>query len=334
MQEKRFSLAGFQVSLGVDRDRVEGLRRSPFYRKLVSARRQRRAAGSRTPQPRNTVAGARQLPTNPPSDPEAAEIWKKIADIGWYHTIDLPHGVATPGFIDNRPTVSLFGLPGDLVGKRCLDIGTYDGFWAFEMERRGASDIIGIDVDSPADHDISRPLRLKAEALARSGTAALEEDWNREMASAGMEWPGRGFRVAAEIIGSKAQRVGLDVYDLCPERLGTFDLVFISQLLLRMRDPQTVVENMISVTKPGGIAIIAEGYDTELEQLSRPVSEFVGLTNMGIWWAHSIKSMQRMMETAGFEHIEVVSRFPAENRAGRFAKVVLRGRAPEAFTGA
>ena len=31
----------------------------------------------------------------------------------------------TPGFIDNRATTHLFGIPVDLADKRCLDIGTY-----------------------------------------------------------------------------------------------------------------------------------------------------------------------------------------------------------------
>ena len=35
-----------------------------------------------------------------------------------------------------------------LEGKRCLDIGTADGFWAFEMERRGAADVLATDVGS------------------------------------------------------------------------------------------------------------------------------------------------------------------------------------------
>jgi 2-polyprenyl-3-methyl-5-hydroxy-6-metoxy-1,4-benzoquinol methylase len=33
----------------------------------------------------------------------------------------------------------------DLRGARCLDIGTADGFWAFEMERRGAADVLATD---------------------------------------------------------------------------------------------------------------------------------------------------------------------------------------------
>jgi tRNA (mo5U34)-methyltransferase len=33
----------------------------------------------------------------------------------------------------------------DLHGARCVDIGTADGFWAFEMERRGAADVLATD---------------------------------------------------------------------------------------------------------------------------------------------------------------------------------------------
>ena len=54
----------------------------------------------------------------------------------WYHTLELAPGVLTPGIVDVRP-VERVPIPASLEGKRCLDIGTWDGFWAFEMERRG-----------------------------------------------------------------------------------------------------------------------------------------------------------------------------------------------------
>jgi tRNA (mo5U34)-methyltransferase len=228
----------------------------------------------------------------------------------------------TPGFIDNRDTVHLFGLPQDMTGMRCLDIGTYDGFWAFEMERRGAAEVIGIDVDSPADHDLPRLLKQQAIQEAEQ----LRKEWDKGLASLGLQFPGVGFRTAKEILGAKARREVLNVYDLSPKKLGMFDVVLISQLLLRLRDPQTVIENMFSVTR--GFAIIAEGYDAELESLSRPVSQFVGTQTLGVWWAHSIKSMRLMMEVAGFGPVEEVSRFNARNRAGNFTKVVLKGYAP------
>ncbi|MCW2544949.1 MAG: hypothetical protein JWM40_2501, partial [Frankiales bacterium] len=65
---------------------------------------------------------------------------------GWYHTIDVAPGVATPGFVDVRPFLAR-ALPASLAGKRCLDVGTFDGFCAFGMEDRGAGSVVGIDVD-------------------------------------------------------------------------------------------------------------------------------------------------------------------------------------------
>ena len=34
----------------------------------------------------------------------------------------------------------------DVRGKRCLDVGTYDGFLAFELERRGAASVVATDI--------------------------------------------------------------------------------------------------------------------------------------------------------------------------------------------
>lgn len=54
----------------------------------------------------------------------------------WYHTIDLGGSVETPGYVDWRGYADRI-LPAELRGLRALDVGTYDGFWAFEMEKRG-----------------------------------------------------------------------------------------------------------------------------------------------------------------------------------------------------
>jgi tRNA (mo5U34)-methyltransferase len=335
MKEKRFNFAGFHVGFATERSRAERIRNNPLYRyilrpglNLVSRRDNGHATLTKTPP---TPKSATSVKHNGP----AAEIWEKVSKIGWYHTIDLGHGVVTPGFIDNRDTAHLFGLPADLSGKRCLDIGTYDGFWSFEMERRGASEVIGIDVDSPADHDIPRRVRRSIEKKATEENGREEEvlrgEWDKGLAEVGLQFPGEGFRVAKEILGSKARREVLNVYDLSPDKLGMFDVVIISQLLLRLRDPQTILENMFSVARE--IAIVAEPFDTDLESFDSPLSQFVGTSVLGVWWNHSIKSMKMMMEVAGFEPVEEVSRFPVENRAGRFWKVILKGHVPAEVTG-
>jgi hypothetical protein len=60
----------------------------------------------------------------------------------WYHTIDLPGRGPTPGYFDTRRAPAHVPWPRQLSGGRCLDVGTFDGFWAFEMERRGAFEVV------------------------------------------------------------------------------------------------------------------------------------------------------------------------------------------------
>lgn len=71
-----------------------------------------------------------------------------VASRSWYHSIDLGNGVVTPGhpwgprLWDNvRKTRSRI----DYSGKRVLDIGSFDGMWAFEAERLGASLVVATD---------------------------------------------------------------------------------------------------------------------------------------------------------------------------------------------
>ena len=74
----------------------------------------------------------------------------------WYHTIELAPGVETPGWFDLRPIVDQLPWP-DVRGKRCLDVGTYDGFLAFEMERRGASVVVATDIAEPRGLGLAAP---------------------------------------------------------------------------------------------------------------------------------------------------------------------------------
>src|SRR4029077_10922141 len=90
------------------------------------------------------------------NDAQAAAIVDEIRGLSWYHTIDLGHGVRTPGFVDHRAQLPRYALPASMEGLRCLDVATFDGFWAYEFERRGATDVVAIDVAKRADIDCPR----------------------------------------------------------------------------------------------------------------------------------------------------------------------------------
>ncbi|HWI06193.1 MAG TPA: hypothetical protein VNT54_01600, partial [Solirubrobacteraceae bacterium] len=74
----------------------------------------------------------------------------------WWHSIDLGHGVVTPGHKSAdalRAELDALALP-DLRGRSVLDVGGWDGFFAFEAERRGAARVAVVDhymwsMDSP-----------------------------------------------------------------------------------------------------------------------------------------------------------------------------------------
>jgi tRNA (mo5U34)-methyltransferase len=83
----------------------------------------------------------------PPAPDQNRQKLQELERLGWYHSIELPDGRVIPGFqtIEQlRARLAQFRIPEDLRGKRVLDIGTWDGWFSFEMERRGA-EVVAID---------------------------------------------------------------------------------------------------------------------------------------------------------------------------------------------
>jgi tRNA (mo5U34)-methyltransferase len=82
---------------------------------------------------------------------ETTEGMSKLIDqfqkLGWYHSIELPDGSVIPGVHsveELRERIARYPIPLDLRGKRVLDIGAWDGWFSFEMERRGAT-VVAVD---------------------------------------------------------------------------------------------------------------------------------------------------------------------------------------------
>jgi tRNA (mo5U34)-methyltransferase len=81
------------------------------------------------------------------------EIAEQIHGLGpWFHNLRL-RGVQTAPehFLGDYPQVKFAhfsqAIPSDLTGKTVLDIGCNAGFYSFEMKRRGAARVLGIDAD-------------------------------------------------------------------------------------------------------------------------------------------------------------------------------------------
>ncbi len=87
-------------------------------------------------------------------------------ELGWWHSFELPDGGRIQGVCDLaslKARISQFPIPEDLSGKRVLDIGAWDGWFSFEMERRGAEVLAVDNWDNPRFREIHARLNSRVE---------------------------------------------------------------------------------------------------------------------------------------------------------------------------
>lgn len=203
----------------------------------------------------------------------------------WYHTLELAPGVTTPGWYDLRPVIDRVPFPDDLSGRRCLDVATFDGFWAFAMEARGADEVVAIDLLDPGAWDW--PATATEEARVAIGRR---------------KEGGSGFEIAHAALGSRVERHELSVYDLSPERVGTFDFVYVGSLLLHLRDPVRALEAVASVCRDTMLLVDAIDLPLTLRLPRRPVAALDGLARPW-WWKPNRAGLLRMLASAGFDPV-------------------------------
>jgi tRNA (mo5U34)-methyltransferase len=233
------------------------------------------------------------------------DLASEVARYTWYHTLELAPDVVTEGMFDHRPVIDRYLLPHDLTGMRCLDIGTMDGFWAFEMERRGAAEVVATDVGDVDDLDW--PPR-----------------WREHIRPTLDETKAERFSLARDALRSSVRWVERSVYDL-DEELGPFDLVFCGDLLVHLKDPITAIERIRSVCR--GSAIVCNPVKRFRFGGRRPLAQFDGIDEFQ-WWLLSEASIERMLLATGFAQVEVGPRFELRARgpgSWRGLRAVMRG---------
>ncbi|MGH9187322.1 MAG: class I SAM-dependent methyltransferase [Acidimicrobiales bacterium] len=206
----------------------------------------------------------------PDNAPTAAEIRNRLdRQPGWYHTFEVAPGLTTPGRFDFRPALAHIPWP-NVRRKRCLEVGTRDGFLAFELERQGAAEVVAIDGDD--DH-----------------------------------LGGACFQLAAELLGSRVDRRPMSVYDLDPAEVGRFDVVVCAGLLRCLHDPVRALEAIRSVT--GAAFLSVEQIELWLSVLGRgrPLLQLGAAAGQGEWFRANGAGHKGLLAATGFE-IERLSR--------------------------
>jgi tRNA (mo5U34)-methyltransferase len=234
--------------------------------------------------------------TGPPA--AARDVERLRADVEavrWFHTMDLGAGVRTAGVYDPSRTLPRLGLPMRLDGRTVLDVGAWDGYYSFEMERRGASRVVA------TDH------------FCWGGGG-----WGTQA----------GFNLARQALGSGVEDRTLDVLDLSPEAVGgTYDIVLFLGVLYHLPNPLLALERVRSVT--GGMLVL----ETEVDLLftRRPAAAFFPGAELGDdptnWWAPNVPAVLGMLRAAGYARAEVAWSRSTAFRAARWARNVVRGRA-------
>ena len=215
-----------------------------------------------------------------------------VRDLIWYHTVELPGGVTTPGIFDHRPYLAYYGLPADMRGKTVLDVGAASGFFTFELERRGAR-VTATDLPTWKAHDFS------AHYTPELGAAKADEYLHEP------------FLFARHALGSHAERILTSIYDLSPAATGTFDLVFCGSVLIHVSDPATALRRLQSVTREAAI-IATVVYPANPD----PVALFTGHLSGDTWWVPTRAAFEAMVKSAGFTGWEWYSEFAMDYADG------------------
>lgn len=200
----------------------------------------------------------------------------------WYHSLDLAPGVVTPGWFDTRAVLDRIPFPHDLTGWRCLDVATFDGFWAFAMEARGAAEVVAIDLLDERQWDWP----------AGSAPETVDVLSRRKQR-------GAGFDVAREALGSSVERRELSVYDLDPDDIGTFDFVYLGSLLLHLQNPVGALEAVRRVCRGSLLVVDAIDIGLTVRHPQRPVGALDG-RGRPWWWKPNRAGLVRMVDAAGF----------------------------------
>jgi len=226
----------------------------------------------------------------------------------WWHSIDLGEGVVTPGakpLETMRREVDQLGLPDDLSGKSVLDIGTWDGGFSFEMERRGADRVVALDhymwsIDIPAQQEELN--RCSASGVQPRPWDQIPTVWRPD------DLPGRGgFDAARRALDSKVEPVVGDFQEMDITALDQFDVVLYLGVLYHVHDPFRALQRLAKVTKE--LALI----ETELVAIPGAEHygawEFIGGDDLNRdptnWWIPNRTGLVSILRAAGFAKVEM-----------------------------
>ncbi len=202
--------------------------------------------------------------------------------IKWFHSFDFGNGEVVTGhksleMLRHEASI-IFREP--VKGMSVIDIGAWDGYFSFEAEWRGASDVLA------TDHHC---------------------------------WSGRGWGTKAGFDYAHAKRqsrvrsLDIDVFDLKPAILGTFDVCLFLGVLYHVRNPLGALEKVFQMTRT--FAVI----ETVVDELTStaPVMRFFRGAELdrdaSNFFAPNHLCLEAMLREVGFNRVNFT---PARHQVG------------------
>jgi len=201
-----------------------------------------------------------------------SDLRTKVAALPWFHSIDLGHGVITPG----AKAPAVLSAEADVVfsmfrpGSSVLDIGACDGFFSFAAKQRGASRVLATDQFS---------------------------------------WTGGGwgkkasFDLARQVLGLDVAEQVIDPTEMTRSTVERHDVVLFLGVLYHLKHPLYVLERIADLARHELIM------ETQLDLTSekRPAMAFHPGRELADdptnWWAPNVPAAIAMLNTVGFPEV-------------------------------
>lgn len=213
------------------------------------------------------------------------EILNLIESTNWYHTFEILPGIWTNGKrgykVVPKDRLDYAGVPANLSGISVLDIGTFDGMYAWELERRGAT-VYAVDIQDP------------------DSTA---------------------FNTAKKILNSKVSYTRSTVYEILNVDLPKFDLILFFGVFYHLKHPVLAFRRLRQkLTDNGTIHLDGvvldylwnrypelDDYKEEIEKIRHlPICYYSDPRRESWNWSFPTKScVEKWLTTSGFKETQL-----------------------------
>jgi tRNA (mo5U34)-methyltransferase len=208
----------------------------------------------------------------------------ELTQVTWHHTLQLLPDLVVQGLksaeVLAAERAAILGLV-ELAGRSVLDIGTWNGYFAFEAKRAGAKRVIATD------------------------SYVWRVPWFR-----GRET----FELARECLGVDVEAREIDPTEL-PGDLAPADVVLFLGVFYHLIDPIMVLQKVAALASD---LLVIETHQ-DLLNVPRPAMVFYPGTTLNNdstnWWGPNPQCVTELLATVGFEHV-FYQRHPAARARG------------------